>query len=440
VRVTAAVGLSISGGETLARAERSALGVLAIRIAGAGLAYGTQVLLARLMGKAEYGIFATVWVWVTVLGHGSLWGLSQSICRFVPHYRVRGELDRARGFLTGGLVFAVLSALGLAVAGLAALWLGAEKVGASYAPAFLFALAILPLFALQDYAEAVARSFNWTTLAIAPPYLIRQGLLGLGMVAAILLGLPAEPWVALASMLVATAVSLLVQAALLVGRLRRTLPQGPRTFRLREWVSATVPIGFVDMTSLGLTFVDVLLLGLFLPPAEVGVYFAATRILQFVVFVQYAASAATAQRFAEARSSGDEVTLRALVARTARLTAVSTTAVGAALLGAAPLLLALFGPGFSASFGALAILVAGIAAQSAFGPAEDVLKMLGAERLCAAIAVAALGVAVSLNLALIPAFGITGAALAMAATMVLRGVALAAAARLRLGIATHVLA
>jgi O-antigen/teichoic acid export membrane protein len=222
--------------------------------------------------------------------------------------------------------------------------------------------------------------------------------------------------------------------------LRRTLPPGPRTFRLREWVSATVPIGFVDMTSLGLTFVDVLLLGLFLQPAEVGVYFAATRILQFVVFVQYAASAATAQRFAEARSSGDEVTLRALVTRTARLTAVSTTAVGAALLGAAPLLLALFGPGFSAGFGALAILVAGIAAQSAFGPAEDVLKMLGAERLCAAIAVAALGVAVSLNLALIPAFGITGAALAMAATMVLRGIALAAAARLRLGIATHVLA
>ena len=36
--VTAAVGLSLANSETLARAQASALGVLAIRIAGAGLA------------------------------------------------------------------------------------------------------------------------------------------------------------------------------------------------------------------------------------------------------------------------------------------------------------------------------------------------------------------------------------------------------------------
>src|SRR3954469_1026719 len=99
--VTAAVGLSFAKGETLARAQASALGVLAIRIAGAGLAYGAQVLLARLLGKAKYGVFAAVWVWIIILGHGSLWGFGQSVCRFVPTYRARGELDlvpRHRGF------------------------------------------------------------------------------------------------------------------------------------------------------------------------------------------------------------------------------------------------------------------------------------------------------------------------------------------------------
>src|SRR3954453_11185322 len=40
-------------------------------------------------------------------------------------------------------------------------------------------------------------------------------------------------------------------------------------------------------------------------------------------------------------------------------------------------LLALFGPGLSASVGLLAILIGGVVLQSAFGPAEDLLNMLG---------------------------------------------------------------
>jgi hypothetical protein len=45
-----------------------------------------------------------------------------------------------------------------------------------------------------------------------------------------------------------------------------------------------------------------------------------------------------------------------------------------------------------------------------------------------------------LNLALIPLYGITGAAVAMALANTLRGAGLCFAARMRLGITTHVLA
>jgi O-antigen/teichoic acid export membrane protein len=438
--VTVAAGISGSGGEMLAQAQRSALGVFAVRVAGAGLAYATQVLLARLMGKAEYGVFATVWIWVTVLGHGSLWGLSQTVCRFVPHYRVGGELDLLRGFLAGGAAFTLVSSAGIAVAGGTLLWFGQTVIGEAYLLPFALALLILPLFALQDYVEGVARSFNWTALAIAPVYLLRQGLICAGMIGAVVVGLPADPWVALACTLVATAIALGVQTLMLLARLQRTLPRGGRLYRFKDWMTASLPIAFVDLTALGLTFADVLILGLFLPPAEVGVYFAATRILQFVLFVQYAASAATAQRFAEAKARGDATMVGALVGRTARVMSFATLGIGAGLLAVAPLLLSFFGPGFEAGFGALAILVAGLAVQSAFGPAEDVLTMLGAERLCAVISLIALGVAVALNLVLIPAFGIAGAAAAMALSTIGRGAALAAAARLRLGVATHVLA
>ena len=123
-----------------------------------------------------------------------------------------------------------------------------------------------------------------------------------------------------------------------------------------------------------------------------------------------------------------------------RLTALASFGVGAALLIAAPWLLAMFGQGFGASFGVLAILLCGVAVQSLCGPAEDLLNMLGAERTAALVSLGALLFALALSLALIPLFGIAGAAAAMAIATAARGSALALAAKARLGLATHLFA
>jgi len=199
-------------------------------------------------------------------------------------------------------------------------------------------------------------------------------------------------------------------------------------------------MGFADLTLILFNSIDVLVLGLFVPADAVGVYFAATRILQLVLFAQYAATAATAPRFAEASARGDDAALRALVRGTVRLTAGASLALGAGLLLVEPWLLDLFGAGFGAGFGALAILVCGVAVQSSFGPAEDLLNMLGAERVAARVSFAALALAAMLNFTLIPFYGINGAAVAMALATAARGAALSVAAQRRLGLSTHILA
>jgi O-antigen/teichoic acid export membrane protein len=66
--------------------------------------------------------------------------------------------------------------------------------------------------------------------------------------------------------------------------------------------------------------------------------------------------------------------------------------------------------------------------------------MLGAERACARLSLAALLLAAALNLWLIPAYGIMGAASAMALATAARAAALSLAAKARLGLPTHLLA
>jgi O-antigen/teichoic acid export membrane protein len=404
---------------------RAALTVFAIRVGAAGFAYAAQVLAARLMGWDAYGIFAAVWVWTAMLGHTLTLGLSQGACRFVPPDQARGDLDLARGYIRAGALATGGAALSVASLGAALLWLEPGLFAPAYRAPIAVALCVMPLFALQDYLEGVARSQNWVGLAIAPPYLLRQSLMMVCMVAAVLLGAPPRAEVAMASMLIAAACATALQAGLLAARLRADLPAGPHRYQWRTWLGTSLPIAGIDLANAGFTFVDVIALGALVSPAELGLYFAATRIQQFVVFVHFAASAATLQRYSAAHARADRSQLADLVRRQGRLTAVATALVGGAIVALSPLLLAMFGPGLGSSVPILAVLVAGSVAASLFGPGEDLLTMLGGERLCAGITATMLVVAAALCWALIPPFGTLGAALAVAMATIARAALLA---------------
>ncbi len=419
-------------------AAGAALSVFAIRVAAAGLAYGAQVVAARLMGWDGYGIYASLWVWTVMLGHTLTLGLSQGACRFLPVEQARGDLDHARGYLAAGALVTLGVSSGLVLLGLGLLRLSPDLLPEAYRTPLLLAACLLPLLALQDYLEGVARSQNWVVLAILPPYLLRQLVMVAGLAAAVLAGASARPEVAMACMLLAAGVSTALQALVLAHRLRRVLPPGPRRFRPRVWLKASLPIALVDLATTAFGFVDVLLLGLLMPPSAVGLYFAVTRVQQFVPFVQFAASAATAQRFSAAQGRGDRAGLARLIRLQARATAAATLVTGLAVLAAGPPLLAVFGEGFGAGVPVLAVLVMGSVAASLFGPGEDLLTMLGGERLCAGLTLAALGVAILLGLLLIPALGLLGAAASMSAATVLRALALAWAARAVHGLATPI--
>ncbi len=421
-------------------AAGAAIHVFAIRIASAGFAYVAQVTMARLMGGTEYGIFAALWVWIAILGHSSTLGLSQGACRFLPADQARGDLALVRGYVIGGAAVTLTCSILVALAGLGLVWCEGSLLQGAYATPLLVAVLVLPLFALQDYCEGLARSQNWAVLAIAPPYLLRQGLIMTAMLGAVALGAPAEAWVAVACTLVATGVAVAIQAVSVIRRLQRALQPGLRCYAWRRWFGACLPIAASDLASAGFNVVDVVALSLLMPPATVGLYFAATRIQQFVVFVHFAATAATAQRFTAAHAAGDRQGLARLVRFQARLTLAATLLIGLGVIAVGPLLLGLFGPEFRDSLPILAILVAGSVAASTFGPGEDLLNMLGGERLCAVVTVAMLGLAAALCFALIPWLGVLGAAWALAIATTARGFAMALCARSVHGLATPVYA
>src|SRR6202795_4154669 len=99
--------------------KRLAGTIFIIRVISAGLAYLSQILLARWMGGSDYGIYVYVWTWVLLLGSMMDFGISASAQKIIPEYRTSGEHALLRGFLSGSrwMTFVVSSFVSLLLAG-----------------------------------------------------------------------------------------------------------------------------------------------------------------------------------------------------------------------------------------------------------------------------------------------------------------------------------
>jgi O-antigen/teichoic acid export membrane protein len=271
-------------------------------------------------------------------------------------------------------------------------------------------------------------------LAIAPPFIVRHGLIGAGVLTAFLLDVPLTAAAAVAITLGAVLISLTLQAGFVFWRIRKTVPAAAHKTDLRTWLKTALPLVFVDGTLLLFSNADILILSLFVSPAEIALYFAASRILQLVAFVQYAAAAATTQQFSALNATGHHMALEALARTTTRLTFLAAAAAAVTIYLMAPFLLQLFGDGFVGAMPILAILMIGLIVQAFSGPAESVLNMSGHERTTALTYTAALLLNICLNLILIPAYGAVGAAIATALSLALASLTLTFAVRKHLGI------
>src|SRR5437764_9312727 len=124
----------LSGGSSEASLTRRLAGtIFIIRVISAGLAYFSQVLLARWMGTSDYGIYVYVWTWVLLLGSMMDFGISASAQKIIPEYRTAGEHALLRGFLSGSrrMTFAVstfVSALLALIVKMLSPWIEADTI------------------------------------------------------------------------------------------------------------------------------------------------------------------------------------------------------------------------------------------------------------------------------------------------------------------------
>ncbi|HYC21717.1 MAG TPA: polysaccharide biosynthesis C-terminal domain-containing protein [Candidatus Bathyarchaeia archaeon] len=417
---------------------RGAAVMLTVQLAGSGAAYLSHVLLARWMGAVDFGVYSYALAWSAFLAAAARLGLSSATLRFLPEFSARREWDRALGLLRGGwaivLGASVASSSVWTVAVLAAArWLRIEHLGALLSGAW-----IIPPLALISLQAEMARASRRIALAYAPPALGKAVVLIL--IAALVVR--ATGTLDADQAILINIGALVLMAGLQLALFWRGLPDEVRAARPvyepRLWFSVSLPMLRVNGYSLVLGYAGLLLVGAILGPEAVGRYHAAVKTAGLVNLTLSAANTAAAPLYAALHAKGDRDELQRLISTSVGWSFLPSLALFVALVALGRPILGLFGPGFVAARWPLAILAFGQLVNTGAGPVVTLLSVSGHQRECSRV----FGWSALLNLLLnvigIFLLGITGAALATAATMVLWNVWLHSKARRELGIRTRV--
>lgn len=423
--------LSDNGDRSLA--QRVAGTAFLIRIASAALAYLTQIAMARWMGSHEFGIYVYVWTWVMMLGGAVDLGLASSAQRFIPNYTGASATEHLRGFLSGSRWLAFVIATVLSLVGFGAVQVLKPWLDDYTVVPLMIACLILPMYGLLHVQDGIARSYNWINLALVPPFIVRQLLLLALLGGAYALGYQTDATTGIAAAAISIWVTALGQMLLLNRKLNAAIGHGEKVYDIGRWIAISLPMFMVDGLYLLLMYVDVLMLKQFRTPDEIAIYYAGAKTLALVAFVYFAVAAASSHKFAEYFAAGDRVRLSEFLADSIRWTFWPSLAATLAILACGWPMLRLFGEQYVQAYGLMFVLAIGFMARASIGPGERFLNMLGEQKICAVIVAIAFAINLAIGFALIPGFGMMGAAISTTAAFLVESVLIFAAAKKRLG-------
>lgn len=353
--------------------------MFSLRAFGAFIQFCFQILVARQWGVENFGLFSTALTLTIVSSMVARWGVDQWVLRELPATTATGNPRSFVSVLTNGMVFVlgvsalVTLCLWAASASMASLFMGGDSEVAE-GLFKIMTLSIIPFAVLNFFAEsfrAVNRHLLATLLQTAlVPFLSVLLLIGFSLADEKALTQVAEAY--------ATACLLaFVVGALFLGRVYRAHAGAGRfVWLLKDMAGEATSMAMVVLLSTWLAYADILILGYFHGPSEVGLYSAAQRIVLLLGFVLVSLNSLLGPRFALLIKQGKQAELFELYGRTVKLTIMAGAPIVVLLAAFSGWFLSWFGPTFVAAQYALLILLLGQLFNALTGPV-GVLMMMG---------------------------------------------------------------
>jgi O-antigen/teichoic acid export membrane protein len=385
-----------------------------------GLGYVFKIYIARVLGAKEIGLYALGSTLIGFIGIFNTLGLPQSAVRFVSSYRASGKFAELHALLWrgGGLLL-------VANAALAVVLLTFGKLIATnfyHSPELV---QYLPWFALM-MLFGIVNGFYGKVLAGYRDITIRTWILSfigspLNMLASVLL-----IWAGLGlrGYLIAQILSAAVVCGLLLTVVRRLTPQAARFFghpgsnpRREVWTFSAAVLG-IGLLEFLISQVDKVALGFYRGARDVGIYSVAASFVVYVPVVLSSINQIFSPTIADLHTRGAIALLERLFQSLTKWAIGLTLPLAMVVIVFARPLMGIFGSDFGAGWPILIIGTIGQLVNCGVGSVGYLLLMSGNEKRLIKVQIAMATVMVVCSAALVPLFGIVGAAVAAAITTI----------------------
>lgn len=421
----------------LNRNSIGAASVFSALIAGAGFSFLFNVLLARMIGASGVGLYFISTTIVDIGATVSRLGMESAVLRFTAIANTQGDQASLAALYRKSLGLAVGAAIIIAIPAwliVSLIGLGGNRAGELQAMLPLVVLSFAPVAvrAIQaEFYKGIGAPGTGTLVhSMLPPLVL---LIGGG----VLWDLAAIDFQAVIITYVVVAFACMILGLAVWNRRLPGVWRQQGAFDTRLLLRTSLPLLFVSFGYLAMNWTDILALGSFANPSEVGVYGVARRLtILTTTFVMASVSSVAGPQFAALHAQHDAAALARFVRQCTFWMLAATLPVILALLIFPGVVLGLFGPQFEQGAWPLRILALGQLAMIVAGPVESLLIMTGHEKQMRNIIGATAIANVIGNLLLVPSYGAIGAASSTSACLIGMEIACLLMVRRKLNITT----
>ena len=383
-----------------------------LKLSAAIFTFALNVVLAQKLGPEGSGDFFLALTVVLICASIGCIGMEQALVRFVASSVATGHIDRVLGVYQKAMLYALVVTVSIS----ASLFFLSPWISqvVFVKPEIAKTLAIMSL-AVSPVALFTLHSFALQGLKKIAASILVQSIVVPSIVscAALFLikdfGITAVAW----SYVLAALISLILGRWLWKNAVS-LLEFGVASFDRGELLSCSRPLFGVVLMSLVITWLPMLLLGVWGTSENVGIYSAASRTAALTSFVLVAVNSIMAPRFAALSQQGDLERLSVVVKQSTKYLTLLALPIWGLFLVFPELILSIFGEQFKQGSIALMIIATGQFFNVATGLVGSLLMMSGHGKLVRNNLVFTGFMGVLLSIWLIPSYGVIGAAISTA--------------------------
>ncbi|MEC4894913.1 MAG: flippase [Oscillatoria sp. PMC 1051.18] len=391
---------------------------LIIQATGLVLTYSVQVILARWMGRTEYGIYEYTVAWSLLLAIPAGLGLPRTVLRLISEYRVRKDWGSLRGIVRGSWLLTLVAGFLLCLGVAGTIWSINYYHSFIYAMPMLVGLGLIPLQALVQLQLETARALEDVPLAYAPSQIVWPILVICGGFFLLQTNHHLNSLIMIAVATVMLFVVVAFQLWFLREKLNRKIEPATPVYAYREWLAIALVLVLQQAFYIILNQTDIIMVGSLVGPGATGIYNAAVKTAMWVSFILQIVNIVAAPAFATLYTQGKLQELQKVVSTVTVWIFWPSLAIAACLLLLTKPILSLFGSDFLVASLPLKVLVLGQVVNAICGSVGSLTVMTGHQNKSVKI----FGVSALINLVLnaiaIPRFGAVGAAMTTSFTMV----------------------